>query len=103
MFSIKMITFCKNVNCPSSEDLLTFQNNKVPTKDISRIEAHLAVCEFCTSEVEFYAHYPPSEEPLTTAEIPFPLFELASAILNNKHSDYSILNDLLSENDEIKV
>ena len=97
MFSIKMITFCKSAICPSSQNLLAFENGEVSVAEGERIEVHLAVCEFCASEVEFYAHYPPSEETVATVEIPLPLYELAEALLNNKHKEYFSLSELLRE------
>ncbi len=89
--------------CPSSENLLTFQNGESSNAEKERVEAHLTVCEFCASEVEFYAHYPPSEESVATVEIPLPLYELAHALLSNKKKDYLNLNELLSENKGLKV
>ena len=96
-----MVTFCKSVICPSSGDLLAFQTGEVSLRGRERIEAHLAFCEFCASEVEFYAHYPQSDEMVATVEIPIPLYELAHALLNNKHKDFSVLNQLLSENENL--
>jgi hypothetical protein len=103
MFSLKMVTFCKATNCPSSQEILAFQNGEVSPKDRERIEAHFADCEFCASEVEFYAHYPQSEEKVATVEIPIPLLELAEALLGNKHKDFSLLNKLLNENEGVKI
>ncbi len=105
MFSLKMVTFCKDKNCPSSQELLAFQNGETAATatDRERIETHLAVCEFCSSEVEFYAHYPQSEETVATVEIPIPLLELAEALLSNKHKDFSALNKLLCENKGVKI
>ncbi len=98
-----MVTFCKSVICPSSRDLLAYQMSEVSVRERERIEVHLAVCEFCSSEVEFYAHYPQSEETVATVEIPIPLYELAQALLNNKHKDFSVLNQLLNENESVKI
>jgi 4'-phosphopantetheinyl transferase EntD len=103
MFSLKMVTFCKATNCPSSQELLAFQNGEVSLKNRERIEAHFAVCEFCASEAEFYAHYPQSEEKVATVEIPIPLLELAEALLGNEHKDFSALNKLLCEKDGVKI
>ncbi len=104
MFSLKMITFCKDTNCPSSQELLAFQNGEViAAADREKIVTHLAVCEFCSSEVEFYAHYPQSEETVATVEIPIPLLELAEALLGNKHKDFSALNKLHSESKGVKI
>jgi hypothetical protein len=104
MFSLKMITFCKNVNCPASQKLLAFQNGEARARDRKMISKHLAACEFCAAEVEFYAHYPQTEEETVgKAEIPVPLYELASALLGNKHKDFSLLNQLLCQNESIKA
>ncbi|HMS39077.1 MAG TPA: hypothetical protein PKE69_02540 [Pyrinomonadaceae bacterium] len=97
MFSIKMITFRKNAICPSSQRLLTFQNGEVAEKDAQPIRRHLETCEFCASEIEFYAHYPQSEEKIERTEIPMPLYELAHALLSNQHKDFFLLNQLLSD------
>ena len=87
--------------CPSSENLLAFQNGESSKSETERIEAHLAGCEFCASEVEFYIHYPPSEELVATVEIPIPLYELAHALLNIKNKDCAILNELFCEKETI--
>ena len=92
-----MITFCKSLNCPSSQVLLAFENCEVSTSENNRIKAHLDECEFCSAEVEFYAHYPQEEDPVATVEIPIPLYELAQSLLNIKHKDYSALNQLFTE------
>lgn len=99
MFSLKMVTFCKSANCPSSQKLLSFQNGDVPEKEAGRIRKHLTNCEFCLSEIEFYSHYPQADEKIAEVEIPMPLYELAEALLSNKHKDFSLLNKLLNEND----
>ncbi len=104
MFSLKMITFCKSADCPTSQELLAFQNNAAGSdKQTAEIRCHLAVCEFCASEVEFYAHYPQAEEKVAKVEIPLPLFELAQALLSNKHKDFSMLNNLLGEKETVKA
>ena len=93
-----MITFCKSAICPASRDLLAYQTGEISPCEREKIESHLVLCEFCASEVEFYAHYPQSEEIVATVEIPIPLYELAHALLNNRHKDFSLLNRLLDEN-----
>ncbi len=98
-----MVTFCKSAICPSSRDLLAYQTSEVSLRGRERIEAHLAVCEFCASEVEFYAHYPQSEEKIERTEIPLPLYELAEALLSNRHKDFSLLNKLLNEPESVKI
>ena len=98
-----MVTFCKNVNCPSSQQLLAFESGGIAVKERKEIEAHLTECEFCACEVEFYAHYPQSEETVTKVEIPIPLYELAEALLGNKHENFLALNKLLCENESVKI
>lgn len=99
MFSLNMINFRKNENCPSSYTLLAYQNGDNSNKGSDSILKHLENCEFCSAEVEFYAHYPQAEEQIDAAEIPVPLFELAEALLGNKHKDLSMLDRMLGENE----
>ena len=94
-----MINFRKNENCPSSYNLLAFQNGDSTSKGSESIRMHMENCEFCSAEVEFYAHYPQAEEQIEAAEIPVPLFELAEALLGNKHKDLSMLDRMLGENE----
>lgn len=99
MVSSMTINFCKNEDCPSSNELLEFQNGDLPRARGTEIRRHLTDCEFCEAEVEFYSNYPQGqddgrEEP---AEIPAPLFELAEALLKNRHGDPTSLNALLKE------
>lgn len=97
-----MVNFCKNENCPSSQELLAFQNGDISREAGRIIRKHLAKCEFCTAEVDFYAHYPQAEETVEAVEIPKPLYELAEALLSNK-SGQSSLDKLLGENEGVKA
>ncbi len=101
MFLNKMIEFCKSVNCPSSQVLLTYQRGSATEKSCEKIKRHTEICDFCTAEVEFYSHYPQSEETVKPEKIPVHLYELAEALLTNKHKDNSLLNQLLNENDRM--
>ena len=104
MFSLKMISFCKSANCPASQELLSFADGAVSSaKEHAKIETHLGACEFCAAEVEFYAHYPQAEEPVVKAEIPTPLYELAEALLGNKHKNFLALNKLLCDTESVKA
>ena len=91
-----MANFCKNEDCPSSQDLLAFQNGDIDLADGAHIRRHLAVCEFCAAEVEFYSHYPPVEESVKPDRIPQPLYELAEALLHDRQ-DVSKLDRLIRE------
>ena len=98
-----MINFCKNANCPSSQDLLKFQRNEISQKEKNAVKCHLNACEFCAAEVEFYKHYPQAEEKIEATEIPKPLYELAKALLGNRRNDFSMLNKLLGENESLTL
>ena len=98
-----MVNFCKNARCPSSTELLAFQTGSQTPKEAGAICRHLIKCDFCTAELEFYAHYPPVEEKIEIGEIPKPLYELAEALLSNRHKDFSLLNKLLCENEGLTL
>jgi hypothetical protein len=101
MSSSTMTGFCKNEDCPSSQELLNYENGDLPRSRSTEIGRHLSTCEFCSAEVEFYSHYPPEEGASEISEIPAPLYELAEAILKNRNSDSSSLYSLLNEKGEI--
>lgn len=79
-----MGSFCKNEDCPTSEELLAFQTGELELKNGTSIRRHIAACEFCAAEIEFYDHYPPAEESVEPEKIPQPLFDLAEALLRDK-------------------
>ncbi len=98
--------FYKNEDCPSSNELLDFQNGDTPRTRGTEIAGHLTTCEFCEAEVDFYSHYPQEEgiiEITERSEIPAPLFELAEALLKNRHADSSSLDSLLREKGGVVV
>ncbi len=98
MFSLTMISFRKNKNCPSSQEVLSFQNGEISNNKNDLIREHLGICEFCAAEVEFYARYPQGDEIIEEAtEIPQPLFELAQALLSNKEKNLNLLNKLIDK------
>ena len=95
-----MTAFCKNEYCPSSHELLAYESGDLPQSRMKEILHHLATCEFCESEAELYSRYPQFEagsEVSAPAEIPAPLYELAEALLKQRHTDASSLNSLLSK------
>lgn len=85
-----MADFCKSEECPTSDDLLAFQLGDIDPADGGNIRRHIAQCDFCAAEVEFYENYPPPTElegPAAAEPIPQPLFELAEALLIKKRDD----------------
>ncbi len=103
MAPTKITGFYKDEYCPSSNDLLEFQMGDLSQMVNGDITGHLALCEFCASEVEFYSHYPQEEGSAEVSEIPAPLFELAEALLKHQYSDMRSLNSLLRENEELAL
>ena len=95
----QMVKFCKHEDCPTSEDLLAFQTGDMPVSEGAAVRRHLAQCEFCAAEVEFYESYPPNAEPeesIKAGSIPTPLYELAEALLIKKRDD-AFFDRLLDE------
>ena len=93
-----MGSFYKTENCPPSDKLLTFQNGRIRLDSCGEIFDHLAECEFCAAEVEFYRVHPPLEETVVAEKMPAPLFELANALLQ-KDRDLTPLYRLIGEAD----
>ena len=88
-----MATFRKQEDCPASQQLLAYQQGDIGLEDGRAIGKHLSVCEFCSSEVEFYEHYPVAkevEESPAETKMPQPLYELAESILNRSRGKQSI-------------
>ena len=101
--SKKMKSFSKNVSCPPSPRLVAFQKGDLSNNEGQVIQGHLAVCDFCAAEVEFYQHFPPLEDKVETTEIPKPLRELAEALLGNHPKDISILDKLWVESEGLSL
>ena len=94
-----MANFCKNEDCPTSQVLLAFQNGDIEVKDSADIRRHLAGCEFCAAEVEFYSYYPPADEPVKAEKIPQPLYELAEALLQNRPDNAELYHQMEDESE----
>lgn len=94
-----MSNFSKSSNCPDSHTLLSFQNGDIAVSESAELRRHLAKCEFCCAEVQFYERYPQSEDALEKVEVeemPRPLYELAEALIGGKR-DLKSLEKLVSE------
>jgi len=92
--------FCKNEDCPSSNELLEFQVGELSKRRNGEIRKHLSACDFCSAEVEFYTHYPQEDcqsEISGNNDIPAPLYELAEALLRNRNGGDKSLNSLFNE------
>ena len=86
-----MATFQKREECPTSQELLAYQLGDIEGPESRAIGKHLAACEFCSAEVDFYERYPQraeeAEESSGEVSIPEPLYELAEALLNKKSAE----------------
>jgi hypothetical protein len=94
-----MSYFRKEKDCPSSYELADSVVGQLGGDQALRIAGHLASCDFCAAEIEFYKHYPPvmfSAEP-APGPIPDPLFELAQSTLTKESVSRSRLEFLLDE------
>lgn len=85
MFSGSNNDFRKSEACPSSQELLEFQNGDIDRERGVDIRLHTASCEFCAAEVEFYSRYPQAQDEsgVEPEEIPESLYELAEALFKN--------------------
>ncbi|MEP6946351.1 MAG: hypothetical protein ABJA02_10570 [Acidobacteriota bacterium] len=93
MASSRKTDFCKNEDCPSSQELLEYQTGDIERERGVDIRIHMGGCEFCAAEAEFYSRFPQisddaEDEP---SEIPEPLFELAQALLSDPHGKATAL------------
>jgi hypothetical protein len=99
-----MVNFRKSAQCPSSQELLAYQNNELAPRDQLDVQRHIIDCEFCEAEIELYADYPLAAEEecnSSVGEIPHALYELAEALLEKRYADNSLLNKLLNENEKV--
>jgi hypothetical protein len=101
-----MTRFCKNEDCPASDELLSFQNGGLDQARAGHIRRHLRSCEFCEAEAAFYSRYPqtdPVGDQVEIGEIPAPLYELAEALLKHRHTDAKTLNALMKEKEGLLI
>ena len=97
-----MLSFRKDKECPTSEELLAFQKGEAAKNSIRTIYDHILGCDFCGAESQFYSNFPTEgEETVRVEEIPTHLFELAEAILKNKNEGGRLLSQLIKENASI--
>ena len=95
-----MLSFHKNLDCPTSQELLAYQNGTAPKVSLRELYEHIHACDFCGAEAEFYSHFPGTvDEGVSVADIPDHLFELAEALLTNKENGSVLLKRLVKENE----
>ena len=99
-----MLSFHKNRDCPTSQELLAYRNGSGRKNALRRIDDHICTCDFCGAEAEFYSHFPHAlDDRISVTEIPNHLFELAEALLNNKQQGNKLLKKLIKENEQLAL
>jgi hypothetical protein len=93
----RMSDFRKEKICPSSFELVDVAYGEIDGARGLEIAAHLARCEFCLAETEFYLAYPPCEATESAPPIPHALLELAEALIAKETIHISRLEHLLRE------
>ena len=92
-----MSEFRKKKDCPSSFELVDGVNNELDGQRGLAIANHLAACDFCAAELEFYRAYPPDGLDIPAPPIPIALLELAEALIAKETIHISRLEHLLRE------
>jgi len=75
--------FHKKVGCPSSQDLLEYDQPRLASARSRRIKAHLAYCDFCNAELQLLTRHRNTNDEYSFAEMPAQLRRLAERLLNS--------------------
>jgi hypothetical protein len=76
--------FCKSAHCPASETLLAYRKSSVARGEKTLVELHLAVCEFCSAELQLLDRYRYGAEEIVLTQMPAALRKLAEELLPNR-------------------
>jgi len=90
-----MSDFRKEITCPSSWELVDLVSGEIAGDHGLRMAVHLAKCDFCAAELEFYRAYPPTASESEAPPMPAPLLELAEALIAKETIHISRLECLL--------
>ena len=88
--------FNKKVGCPSSQDLLEYDQLHLDSEQSLRVETHLADCDFCNAELQLLNRYQNTQDEYSFAEMPSQLRGLAERLLHAATPFYALR--LLEEN-----
>ena len=92
-----MSNFRKEKSCPSSFELSDSVTGELDGENGLRIATHLVTCDFCAAELEFYRNYPPDGAAVPAPPIPYPLLQLAEALIAKETIHISRLENLLRD------
>ena len=75
--------FNKKVGCPSSQDLLDYDQACLASAHSLCIEGHLIDCDFCNAELQLLNRYQNTRDEYSFVEMPLQLRGLAERLLHN--------------------
>lgn len=81
MKTYRTTTFCKQLNCPSSDTLLSYGTASLASEVQTRVTTHLAACDFCDAELQLLTRHAPAAERYEQTKMPAPLRYLAESLL----------------------
>jgi hypothetical protein len=74
--------FNKKVGCPSSQDLLDYDQACLDSAHSLRIKAHLTDCDFCNAELQLLNCYQNTRDEYAPPEMPLHIRRLAERLLH---------------------
>jgi len=89
MPSLPVTIFRKSAHCPTAGTLLAYRKSGMAKGETAFVEAHLAVCEFCSSELQLLDRYSYGAEEIVIGQIPASLRKLAEELLPRTMQGYS--------------
>jgi hypothetical protein len=69
------------MSCPTSQVLLDYHRSLLIPADQVFVERHLAICDFCSAELQLLTRYRNEAEEYSFAEMPAPIRRLAEGLL----------------------
>lgn len=97
MGSIPGSDFKKKWDCPSSEDLTSYQQRNLANWQNSHIVTHLAKCDYCAAELQLLSKFPLADYSYESPPMPASLRALAEALLASESVRRQGLRRMLRE------
>jgi hypothetical protein len=104
MISLRVIKFCKQAACPSSETLVSYQACALATEQRIRVASHLCECDFCGAEAQLLRAHPPVEaETCALTDMPSNLRWLAQSMLSKNLINIEALAETSCEKERLTL
>lgn len=104
MISLRVIKFCKQAACPSSETLISYQARALAAEQIIRVASHLCECDFCGAEAQLLkAHPPVKANDCVFTDIPSNLRWLAQSLLSTNLINIEALAETSCEKERLTL